>query len=149
MSFAGGGAEGMESTAAAAAAAAGRIVNKKRKSTVTEEEHKQAKRRHAEQVEGEEGEDHLDDDVDVDTGDLVDTDREDRVGLAPIVPRLIPSHDPTRVAPAGILLRLTLRNFMNFHRFEMRFNPNVNFIHGMNGAGKVDTTTTTMTPTNQ
>jgi len=44
--------------------------------------------------------------------------------------------DESRVASAGILLELRMRNFLNHRKFEMQFNPNVNFIHGANGAGK-------------
>jgi len=44
--------------------------------------------------------------------------------------------DTTKVAPCGIIKRMTLRNFLNHRHFNIAFNPNVNFISGANGAGK-------------
>lgn len=55
--------------------------------------------------------------------------------------RSLPVADPTRVCPAGILNRMKLKNFMNFRNFEIKFNPNVNFIHGPNGAGQTSNLT--------
>ena len=51
-------------------------------------------------------------------------------------PRPLRPLDSSRVCESGILLSLSLRNFMNHRNFGIEFNPNVNFIHGKNGSGQ-------------
>jgi opacity protein-like surface antigen len=49
------------------------------------------------------------------------------------------SSDSSKVAPCGILKRMTLKNWLNHKRFDIQFNPNVNFISGKNGSQRIVT----------